>query len=348
MIRWSFFASVICAIASGRLLAEEQSIRGEMLIIQGEAGTDEYGEQFSKWANRWVSACEAGIIRHRLIAPDVERQPQGPSIQEQLAELSVKSQLPLWIVLIGHGTFDGKTARFNLVGPDLSSHEFADGLNGAQRPVILINCSSASAPFIEDLSAPNRVVMTATRSGDQVSFSRFGEYLSLAITDLSVDLDKDGQVSLLEGFLSASRQVQDFYEADGRIATENALIDDNGDGLGTRASAFRGLRQIAESTTAETILDGFRAHQFHLVANEVDRLLSLEVISERNAIEAEIEKLRLKKADIPEDQYYEQLEELFLKLAALLLPEDAVQHETTRSEPSETKLPQSPPLQDND
>ncbi len=45
------------------------------------------------------------------------------------------------------------------------------------------------------------------------------------------DLDKDGQVSLLEAFLIASRRTLEFYKVEGRIATEHALIDDNGDGL---------------------------------------------------------------------------------------------------------------------
>jgi hypothetical protein len=34
--------------------------------------------------------------------------------------------------------------------------------------------------------------------------------------------------------------VAEFYEADGRLATEHALLDDNGDSLGTPADFFRG------------------------------------------------------------------------------------------------------------
>ena len=321
MIRVGFFIASCLVISSARLCAEEIAVRGEIVIIQGDSGTEEFGEQFSAWSRRWVAAAESGGFRHWVIIPGTDRQPQEPIVKEKLQELAVENILPLWIVLIGHGTFDGKSAKFNLVGPDISSREFAAAMDSARRPIVFINCSSASAPFIEDLSHPDRILITSTRSGDQVSFSYFGDYLSRAITDLPADLDKDGQVSLLEAFLSASRQVQDFYDADGRVATENALLDDNGDDLGTRASAFKGLRPVAETAKAGTILDGFRAHQLHLVANDVDRMLSPEIIAQRNEIEAEIEKLRLRKADIPQDQYYEQLEELFLKLAGLLLPD---------------------------
>ena len=43
------------------------------------------------------------------------------------------------------------------------------------------------------------------------------------------DLDKDDQVSLLEAFLTASVRTAEFYEETSRLATEHALIDDNGD-----------------------------------------------------------------------------------------------------------------------
>ena len=44
--------------------------------------------------------------------------------------------------------------------------------------------------------------MTATRSGNEQSFARFGGSLADAIADPASDLDQDGQTSLLEAFLS--------------------------------------------------------------------------------------------------------------------------------------------------
>ena len=64
-------------------------------------------------------------------------------------------------------------------------------------------------------TCPDRtgVVLTATKSGDEINFARLGDYLSQAILDLSSDLDKDSQVSLLEAFLKASRMTQEVLQS---------------------------------------------------------------------------------------------------------------------------------------
>src|SRR4029077_6004302 len=113
-----------------------------------------------------------------------------------------------------------------------------------KRPLAVIDCASASGPFINALSAPGRVIVTATRSGNEVNVTQFGGYFARAIANPAADLDKDGQTSLLEAFLFASRQVEQFYQEAGRLATEHALLDDNGDGLGTPADWFRGVRAV--------------------------------------------------------------------------------------------------------
>ena len=46
-----------------------------------------------------------------------------------------------------------------------------------KRPLAVINCASASAPFINRLAGENRVVITATKSGDEQNFARFGQYI---------------------------------------------------------------------------------------------------------------------------------------------------------------------------
>ena len=320
---WKLLAAFVCLVSfATTLVAEEvEQSRGDLLIVQGESGTDEYGRRFSDWAERWEDAAQSGGFNLVRVEVGPEEMTQREQFLSRLKEFEGEAATPLWIVLIGHGTFDGKRAKFNLVGPDITAREFALAVTNVKRPLVILNCSSASAPFVAELSGKNRVVLTATRSGDQVNFSHFGEYLSAAINDLTADLDKDEQVSLLEAFLMASRRVEEFYEADGRIPTENALLDDNGDQLGTRASAFRGLRATAQPGDNRTELDGFRAHQLHLVANDIDRSLSPDVIAKRNEIEARIEQLRLRKPDLPENQYYQQLEKLFLEMADVLLPE---------------------------
>ncbi len=299
--------------------AEETTPRGDLLIIQGSAGEEEYGTLFTTWASRWEKAANQGGLQAAHVSSGDGEKSQKDLITEFLVQQQPESTLPLWIVMIGHGTYDGRAAKLNLEGPDLSAKELDGFLAKVSRPTIIINCSSSSAPFLEALSQDNRIVLTSTRSGEQVNFSRFGEFLSLAIGDSAADLDKDKQTSLLEAFLSASRKTVEYYEADGRIPTENALLDDNGDGKGTRATAFQGFRAVAKPQEKGTLLDGFRAHQLHLIANDADKDLSPEVIAQRNELEQEIELLRSNKSNFTEDEYYSKLEKLFLEMAELVL-----------------------------
>jgi hypothetical protein len=220
------------------------------------------------------------------------------------------------VILLGHGTFDGKEARFNLRGLDFTATEFAEWLKPIARPTADIDASSSSGPFLSKLAATNRIVITATRSGHEANYTRLGQYLSEAIASLEADLDKDGQTSLLEAYLRAARNVGEFYKSEGRLATEHALLDDNGDGLGTPPDWFRGVRATKAAKNGAP-LDGFRAHQFHLLRNDEDKKLSPELRARRDAIELEIAAMRDVKKGMSEDEYYTKLEPLLLELARL-------------------------------
>jgi len=237
-------------------------------------------------------------------------------LKQMLAREPQELSSELWLVLIGHGTFDGKEARFNLRGPDLSASELEEWLKPFRRPLAVIDCASSSGPFLNKLSAPNRVVVTATRSGYEQNYARFGQFVAEAITDPNADLDKDGQTSLLEVFLAASQRVAEFYNAEGRLATEHALLDDNGDRLGTPADWFRGIRAVKKATDGAA-LDGLRAHQFHLIRSEQERKLSPETRARRDKLELGIARLRESKSQMSEDDYYQQLEELLTEVARL-------------------------------
>ena len=67
-------------------------------------------------------------------------EPAGSSDHDRLhsvlAEKIAESHEPLWIVLIGHGTYDGREAKFNLRGPDVTDLELsrlADAHQGTGR-----------------------------------------------------------------------------------------------------------------------------------------------------------------------------------------------------------------------
>jgi hypothetical protein len=217
-------------------------------------------------------------------------------------------------VLIGHGTYDGREAKFNLRGPDLTDVELSGWLDPVKRPVVIVNCASASGPFLNRLSGSNRVVITATKSGHETNFARFGQFLAESIDDPHADLDKDGQVSLLEAFLTGSSRVDEYYRTHSQLSTEHALLDDNGDRLGTPPTWFRGVRATQRAKDGAQ-LDGTRAHQLHLVPSDRERGIPPEKRRRRDQLELSIAALRDEKGKLADEEYYARLEKLMVELA---------------------------------
>ncbi|MFV0442359.1 MAG: hypothetical protein ACK5Q5_02175, partial [Planctomycetaceae bacterium] len=230
----------------------------------------------------------------------------------------VDAALPLWIVLIGQGTFDSRAAKFNLVGADFTADDFAKWLAPCSRPMVIVQCAATSAPFLELLSREGRVVITSTKSPQEQNFARFGGFLAAALTDPNADFDKDEQVSLLEAFLRASRLTEEYYTGDNRLATEHALIDDNGDRRGTRATAFAGVRPVREADSGAT-LDGYNAHQWQLIPGEHDIPLPPKLEQKRRELEVAVLQLRERKGELTADEYYAALETLLVELARINL-----------------------------
>lgn len=336
--------------------AEATGDRPTLLVVVGAAGEPEFGRDFARQTELWHAIADQAGAPITFIGPDprpAEPDPDRPGAADTrppepflppasdlpapaarfadphtpdstdldrlrlaLTAACPTGAAPLWLVLIGHGTFDGREARFNLRGPDLTATQLSEWVTRFERPLIVINTTSASAPFLPRLSGRDRVVITATRSGYEQNYARFGLYLAEALLDPASDLDQDGQTSLLEAFLAASNRIVEFYRTEGRLVTEHALLDDNGDGLGTPADWFRGVRAVRRAAEGAPV-DGIRAHQFHLLPSAAEQALPLEVRARRDALEREILHLREQKDRLPADNYYQQLERLLIELARL-------------------------------
>jgi hypothetical protein len=317
--------------------AAQDPQRATVIVVVGAAGTPEYASQFAEWAGLWEKACSKGDAGFAAIGlSGVEEADDRAALQKALATKSQsfdsaqdgepvepQTTAALWLVLIGHGTFDGRTAKFNLRGPDFSADELNEWLKPLLRPVIVINTASSSGPFLSTLSAPERVstghprvVITATKSGFEQNYTRFGQFLAGAIADPQADLDKDGQTSVLEAFLMASAGVDEFYRAAGRLATEHALLDDNGDRLGTRPDWFAGVRPV-QKAQAGASLDGYRAGQFHLVQSPAENRIPPQLRATRDRLELEVVKLRDAKEGFPQDEYFRRLEKVLCDIARI-------------------------------
>ena len=122
----------------------------------------------------------------------------------------------VFVFLIGHGTFDGKVAKFNLPGPDMTPEDFEPLLKKLKsQHVVLVNTSSASGPFVEALAAPGRTIVAATRNGAERFATLFGGYFVDALAGTEADTDKNGRSSVLEAFNFAKREVGVAYEREG-------------------------------------------------------------------------------------------------------------------------------------
>jgi hypothetical protein len=172
------------------------------------------------------------------------------------------------------------------------------------RRVIVFNLASASGEFIKPLAAKGRIVVTATRSGQETNATRFMEYLLVAMLAADSDTDQDGHISVLEAFLYANRLTAEFYTRAGRLATEHALLDDNGDGVGhQKLEGGDGLLARA------TYLDSLNVEQAATNA-AIARLMR-----DRTRLEGEIAQLIGRKSVMPETEYETELERLFVELA---------------------------------
>lgn len=298
---------------------EPHEDRTSVILVVGAQGSEEYGTNFLRQAALWQSACsQAGARLATIGLGPCTASNDCEQFQRTLAAEPKDGLGQLWLVLIGHGTFENNEAQFNLRGPDFSATDLAKWLQPFHRPLAVIDTTACSGPFLNKLSATNRVIITATRSGNEQNFARFGQFFAEALTDPRADIDQDGQISLLEAFLTASRQAGDFYKLQGRLVTEHALLDDNGDGLGTPPDWFRGLRPVKKPEKGEA--DGVLAQQFRLIPGPDDRNLTPEQIAQRDSLEKSVLQLREKKAQIPEDDYYRELEKLLVQLASFYGP----------------------------
>jgi hypothetical protein len=183
-------------------------------------------------------------------------------------------------------------------------------LTDRKAETVVVAGFTASGAFVKPLAAPNRIIVAATQNALELSYSRFGSYFAEAIAGGS-DLDQDKTSSVLEAFLHACHQVNKFYESAGRICTEHAILDDNGDGIGTRSEGFEGLRPLKATD------DGRRAHQQALVLSSDDAKLSEEQRRQRDALELEVQKIIDQRTQLGDAVYYQRIEPLFRKLAEI-------------------------------
>src|SRR5215471_8777063 len=284
------------------------------VIINGASGEPAYAKQFQQWSGALQATLlgRFGFARDRvkLLTEKPADSTAAPATADEVKKLfgSLRTELTadseLFIFLIGHGSFD-KEAKFNLVGPDLSAGEYNALLSAlpANR-IVIFNMASASGEFIKPLTGKGRIIVTATRSGQENNATRFCEYFIAALNATDADTDQDGHISVLEAFTYANRLTAEFYTRAGRLATEHALLEDNGDGIGHQ-KVEDGDGLLARTTYLDSLS----------VAQAAANAAIAKLMRDRTRLEGEIAQLIARKSSMPVAAYETELEKLFVELA---------------------------------
>jgi len=308
----------LCTVHFALLCSTAHAQATHLAIIVGLAGQPEHAELFQRWASTLVEAAgKVGVEPKSIVylADKVEADPKritGRSTKEEISKaFATLAAAPeddvVFIVLIGHGTFDGKIAKFNLPGPDMTPADFDPLLKRLKaRHVVFVNTASASGPFMETLASPGRTIVTATRTGSERFATLFGGYFVDALAGLEADEDKNRRVTVLEAFSWAKREVNTAYEREGIMLTENALLNDSGgEGVGDPSPTGK------QGKTAAVVALGSATAGDPLPDDPKLRAL----YQERRELERRIEALKLLKDAMPADRYTSELEKLATELA---------------------------------
>jgi len=255
------------------------------LIVSGASGGATYAAKYDGWRAAFVSLLKSkfGYPDAHLVALSEARKEQ---IQQAIRDLRARMTKDdvLFVALIGHGTDD----KFNLAGPDMKAVEWADALKPIPARVVFVDMASSSFPFLSQLAAPGRIVITAADSTAQQFETVFPEFFIQAFADPSADGDKDGRVSIFEAFQYASATVRGWFDQHNQLPTERALLNDEG------AARVTFLQPRA------------------VPANDA--------IAKRQAeLEAAIASLRARRSSMPAAAYDAEMERLLTDLARLML-----------------------------
>ncbi len=287
------------------------------VVVTGASGGPQYAQKYAAWRASFLKTLRDRFgypDDHVMVLAETEAAGVGRATRENvrgaLGALRTKAVADdtVFILLIGHGaTADGDTAKFNLVGPDLSAAEWADLIRPIRAHVVFANTSSGSFPYLEALAGRNRVVLTANDSAAQQFETVMPEYFVKAFDDEEADLDKNGKVSFWEAFTYASAGVKRWFEERGQLATERPLLDDTGDGLGREADGNGPDGLVARTTYLQ---------QDRLIPETGDSELTA-LLRRRAALESELEQIRVRKSSMVPDEYEAALEKVLLEIARI-------------------------------
>lgn len=274
-------------------------------IVQGLGGEPTFDEKFHDQATA-IAEASASLTDPEKISlfsgADASRENLLTHFASQSSMMTESDRAAIY--LIGHGSFDGDEYKFNIPGLDITTADILNIMSAFPgQNHFLLNSSSTSGALLEPLENENRILVTATRSGNEKNATFFGQFFAEALSNGDADLNKNNNISIEEAFGYAQRQVEEYFESQGQLATEHAEI--RGDGA-------------AQFTLA-------RLNPV-IIATEDPRIAELQ--EQSLEIDRQIEGLQLRRTEFSNQEYIEQLQALILQSATINEEIDQLLEET--------------------
>jgi hypothetical protein len=327
MSAWAPRALVSAAFLTAAWAHPAAAEQSHLVIVVGLGGEPKYTDAFHELAVTLIQAAEKKLglaassityLGEKAAVPGLpvyKGRASRENVQRALGAIAQGAGPGdlVFILLIGHGGAQGGESRFNLPGPDMTAADFAPLLAALGRQqVVFVNTASASGDFVKALSAKGRTIVTATKSAMERNQTEFPSYFVQALSEDGADADKDQRVSVLEAFTYARREVERFYEKGHLLATEHAILDDNGDGTGSGNPD----PAAGDGAVARTVfLGGGSEHAAEGGAAATADPRLAELRRQRRAIEEKIGALKARKDGMEAARYEDELEALLLELS---------------------------------
>jgi len=278
------------------------------VICAGLGGEPDYDTRFKSLAQdlaKLSAGAEAQV--EVLTGGDAAKANLRSAVEKAVRAASAEDTIV--VTFIGHGTFDGTDYKFNVPGADVTGGELGLWLEGTKAKQVIVLGTSAGGGAIGALRAPNRVIISATRTGTEKNAVVFPRFWVEAMRDASADSDKNESVTALEAFLFADLKTARYYETLKRLATEHPVLEDTGKGEGVRApSPENGQGLLAGRVTVT---------HFGTAQKALSDPTKVALLRKKEAIEQAIDKLKYEKAAMPLEEYRKQLSSLLVDLAKL-------------------------------
>lgn len=270
------------------------------LIVGGLGGEPDYEQRFASYTSDLQKICTNMAGDPSRVVALSGKAATREAIQSMFDKLAGRASKidALAVFLVGHGSFDGTTYKFNIPGPDLTGDDLKrlmDKVPASRQ--LLVAATSASGAIAEPLLRDGRVVITATKNGMERNAVVFARYWVEALRDPAADTDKNETISAQEAFRYAEEKTKRFYADNKRLATEHPRLE------GKLANSFVLARL---GTAAAAAQDPARR----------------QLLAQREQIEQQIDALKYRKSAVPDAEYKKELERLLLQLAKV---QDAIE-----------------------